>query len=296
MTSAEIAAGSGWPRRRTLVALFGLGGVLGAAGWTVFEEAADRSAGAGQAELLAGTPAVALDLRAELLVEDLAVAGHLSVPVFNLGQRAVTVLEARLYGWLQTGDLELGIPVPPGDWASVPLTIVPDCGEQAQQELELVVRTDSGVRDVTVPLPPGSVDLTWPHGDACSEHRSTGVALDAVGGMLTDQDALRMEVTLRHLRAAASSEITVTSLTAERAGFRAEGTGLPVVVHPGEPGVGVELVWTVDQCDLVGDLAEVPVVARTTSPDFAVRDQPLELPGRGVAALARFSVAACPSR
>lgn len=296
MTSAEGAAGSVWPRMRTLVAALALGGVLGAAGWTGFEEVADRSAAAGQAQLLAGSPIVALDQPGELLVEDFAAAGHLSVPVFNLGKRAVTVLEARPYGWLQTGDLEVGIPVPPGDWASVPLAIVPDCEEQARQELELVVRTDSGDRAVPVPLPSNVVDLTWPHGEACGEPGTTGVALDAVGGVVTDRDALRMEVTLRHLRAAASSEINVTALTAERAGFRAEGTGLPVVVRPGEPGVAVELVWTVAQCDLVGDLAEIPVVAQITSPDFAVRDQPLDLPGRGVAALARFSVAACSSR
>ena len=213
--------------------------------------------------------------------------------VFNLGQRDVTVLQAHPAGWTPTADAELA-PVAAGEWAKLSLAIAPDCEERARPELDLVVRTDGGDHDVTVPLEPDY--LVWPHWEACSNLERTGVALDAIGAVAVEQNRLRMKVALGHVAPAGSSEITVTTLGAERAGFRAEGTGLPVVVRPGGAAVTVDLLWTVERCDLADRLADVPVIARITSPDFVERNQPLELPGRGVAALAGFGGNQCADR
>ncbi len=294
MSPLETSTALGWRRILALVTVFAVGGLLGTSGWSLYEDAADRAATDRQVDLLAGFPMFPLErpIRAPVAGEPFT-PNEITVAVFNLGQRDVTVLQARPAGWTLTADAQLA-PVAAGEWANLSLAIAPDCEEQARPELNLVVRTDGGDRDVTVPLEPDF--LTWPHGEACSKLELTGVVVDAVGTVAIEQNKLRMEVALRHLAPAGSNEITVIALSGERAGFRAEGAGLPVVVRPGETAVTVDLIWTVERCDLTDRLADIQVIAQITSPDFAVRDQPLELPGRGVAALGRFGGGQCSDR
>jgi hypothetical protein len=229
----------------------------------------------------------------EPIVGEPPIPSEFTVAVFNLGQRDVAVLQARPAGWTLTADMEL-VHVAPGEWTNLSLAIAPDCEERAQPELDLVVRTDGGHYDVTVPLDPDF--LAGLHGEACSNLQLTGVAVDDVGAVAIEEDSLRMEVILRHIQPTGSSGVTVTALSAESAGFRAEGTGLPVTLRPGDPAETIELLWTIEQCDLTDRLRELSVVAQYVSADSSARDQLVELPVRAVAALARFGGAQCMDR
>jgi hypothetical protein len=283
-------------RRRTivLVAAFAVGSALGAAGWSVFEQAPGRSAVAEQASLLAGPVTWPIEpLGRELTISEAVTSGEINAGVFNLGEGAVTVLAARPAGWLPADGAEHPVVVPPGEWAEVPLLLRPNCAQRPRLELDLTVRTDSGGEHVTLPLPPDGIDLSASHRQVCSEYARRGISLDAVGDVAADGDALRMTIKLRHLGSGDSGDITLTELTANRAGFQGAGVDLPIVLRPDGVAVDVDMLWTVERCDLTDNLVDIPVVVRITRPDFVVRDQPLELPGRGVAALARFSAVAC---
>ncbi|HEX6232635.1 MAG TPA: hypothetical protein VFZ63_05880 [Jiangellaceae bacterium] len=294
MSPLESPTALVWRRMLALVTAFAVGGTLGASGWHLYENAADPAATDSQVDLLAGFPMVPLEQPAREPIAGLPpIPRELTVAVFNLGQREVAVLQARPAGWTLTADLEL-TPVAAWEWTNLSLAIAPDCEEPARPELDLVVRTDGGDRDVTIPLVPDF--LTWLHGEACSNLELTGVAVDDVGAIAVEEESLRMEVDIRHIQPTGASELTVTALSAESAGFRAEGTGLPVTLRPSDPGVTIELLWTVEHCELTDRLADIPLIAQITSPDFAVRDQPLELPGRGVAALGRFGGGQCSDR
>jgi hypothetical protein len=134
------------------------------------------------------------------------------------------------------------------------------------------------------------------HGEACSKLELTGVAVDDVGAVAIEEDSLRMEVDLRHIQPTGSSDVTVTALSATSAGFRAEGIGLPVTLRPEDPAVTIELLWTVEQCDLTDRLGELSVVAQYVSADSSARDQRVELPASAVATLGRFGGGQCSDR
>jgi hypothetical protein len=277
-----------------LLTAFAVGTALGAAGWSMLEQAPGRSAVAEQASLLAGPVTWPIEPTGRgLTISEAVTSGEINAGVFNMGERAVTVLAARPAGWLPADGAEHLVVVPPGEWAEVPLLLRPNCAQRPRPELDLTVRTDGGGQRMTLPLPPDGIDLSASHRQVCSEHARRGIALDAVDGVVVDGDALRMTIKLRHLGSGDSGDITVTELTATRAGFQGAGVDLPIVLRPDGVAVDVDMLWTVERCDLTDNLADIPVVTRLTRPDFVVRDQPLELPGRGVAALARFSAVAC---
>jgi hypothetical protein len=277
-----------------LVTVFAVGVLLGASGWHLYENAAGPAATDSQVNVIAGFPMVPIEQPArEPIVGPPPIPSEITVAVFNLGQRDVAVLQARPAGWTLTADVALA-PVAAWEWTNLSLAIAPDCEEVARPELDLVVRTDDGDRDVTVPLVPDF--LTWLHGEACSNLGLTGVAVDDVGAVTVEEDSLRMEVDLRHIQPTGSSDVIVTALSAESAGFRAEGTGLPITLRPGDPAMTIELLWAVEHCDRIDRLRELSVAVQYVSADSSARDQLVELPVRAVAALARFGGAQCMDR
>lgn len=291
MSPLERTTALTWRRMLALVTVFAVGGTLGASGWHLYENAAGLAATDSQVDVFAGFPMVPVEQPAGgLITRHPPIPSELTVAVFNLGEREVAVLQARPAGWTLTADVEMA-PVAAWEWTNVSLPIAPDCDEPARPELNLVVRTENGDHDVTVPLEPDF--LSGIHGEACSNLELTGVAVDDVGAIAVEEDSLRMEVDLRHIQPAGASEVTVTALSAESAGFRAEGAGLPVTLRPGDPAVTIELLWTVEQCDHTDQLGEMSVVAQYVSADSSARDQRVQLPASAVAALARFGGAQC---
>lgn len=293
MSPLESPAALAWRRMLALVTVFAVGGVLGASGWHLYENAADPAADDSQVDLLAGFPSPLERPAREPIAGPPPIPNEITVAVFNLGQRDVTVVQARPVGWTLTADVELA-PVAAWEWTNLSLAIAPDCEEPARPELDLVVRTEGGDSDVTLPLVPDF--LAWLHGEACSNLELTGVAVDDVGAIAMEEDGLRMEVDLRHIQPTGASEVTVTALSAESAGFRGEGTGLPVTLRPGDAAVTIELLWAVEHCDRTDRLRELSVVAQYVRADSSARDQLMELPVRAVAALARFGGAQCMDR
>jgi hypothetical protein len=274
-----------------LVTVLAVGGMLGASGWHLYENTAGPAATDSQVDLLAGFPMVPFEQPAGGPNDGPPpIPRELTVALFNLGQHDVAVLQARPAGWTLTADMDTAA-VAAWEWTTVSLAIAPDCEEPARPELDLVVRTENGDRDVTVPLEPDF--LAWLHGEACSDLELTGVAVDDVGAVAFEEDRLRMEVDLRHIQPSGASEVTVTALSAESAGFRAEGIGLPVTLAPGDRAVTIELLWTVDECDHTDRLGELFVVAQYVSADSSASDQRVQLPASAVAALARFGGAQC---
>jgi hypothetical protein len=283
-------------RRRVLalVVIFATGLVLGAIGSDLRAQVADRSAAGGQPNLVAGSFAWPPRTVSEWTISELAARGEFAVLMHNLGESAVTVIAARPHGWTPIGNAEIGTRVPAGEWARVPLIARPDCAESARPEIELVVRNRDGDQDITV-ASPGPVDLAEIHRTECQLPASSGLAVDTVGLVVHEHSTLRMQLSLRHPGVSDADEITVTRLVAEWSGFRAVGAGLPVELRPDDGKMTVELAWTIADCDLAANLADMPLTVEVTGPESVAGEHRLQLPARGVAALARFSAVTCSS-
>lgn len=283
-------------RRRVavLVAAFAAGLVLGAIGWDLRQQLPDRSAPVDQAVLVAGSFAWPDRVVFEWTISELAARGQFAVFMYNAGETAVTISAARPHGWAPIQNADLNTRVPPGEWAKVPLIARPDCAEFARPEIDLVVRTDDGDQDFTV-ASPGPVDLAEIHRTECQLPASSGLAADAVASVVQERSTLRMEISLRHPGGSDADEISVVRLGAEWAGFRAVAVGLPVEPQPDDGAMIVEVVWTIEDCGLATNLADMPLTVGLTGSESVAGEYRLLLPARGVAALARFSAVACSS-
>jgi hypothetical protein len=281
-------------RRRViaLVAVFAAGLVLGAFGSDLRQQVTDRSAA--EAELVAGSFAWPDRVVGEWTISELAARGELAVFMYNLGESAVTVIEARPHGWTPIENAEIATRMAAGEWARVPLVAWPDCAESPRREIELVVRTEDGDRDITV-TSPGPVDLANMHRAECRLPESSGLAVDAVGPVVPERSTLRMEISLRHPGVRDADEITVARLNAEWSGFRARAAGLPAEIRRDDGAMTVELAWTIEDCNLAANLADMPLTVEVTGPESVAGEHRLQLPARGVAALARFSAVTCSS-
>ncbi|HEX6231687.1 MAG TPA: hypothetical protein VFZ63_01030 [Jiangellaceae bacterium] len=278
--------GRGWPRFGVLLGICTFGAVLGAYGWTAHEQVAELSAAALEVNLIAGS--VSLELGEEGDGWNSGLVGT----IYYHGRRDVTILAARPAGWVPVGDGARPIPIPPREWTSVPLAATPDCTAPVRPELELLVRTERGDRQVTVPFRQSGEYLALFHQSACLLPEFVDIEVVDADALPPDDGALVIRLGLRHIGPPDGREITVLGVGGETAGFRATSSDLPIVLPPGATQT-ITMRWSVNECTRTAELAEVDVVVRLKSPDLGRQNQPVYLPGHIVAALARFGVAEC---
>lgn len=275
-----------WGSMVVLGCVFAVGVAAGSFGWQARERAVEEATAAAEAELVAGPVTVESwpDGR------EAAPWWELTAAVYNLGSREVTALAAWPSGW---SVAEAGTPttLPPDEWTVLPLTVVPECAAAVEPELELVVRTDAGEQELTLPLQPRDGTVYWGRmrQSMCGEQQE-GVVLDGLTTRRGDGH-LEMSLDLRHPGSPDASEIVVTEVYRDTAGFHAAGSGLPLAIRGGDTGTA-RVVWTVEACELTDDLGDLAVALRLES-DSVSREQTVQLPGSAVAALARFGVSEC---
>ncbi len=283
----------GHRRMFALFAAFAAGLLLGAVGLDFRHQLADRLPGSDRAELVAGSFAWPTGVGAAWTISELAARGEFSVLMYNVGERAVTVVAARPHGWAPIENAQGATRVPAGAWARVPLIAWPDCAVSARPEIELTLRTDDGDREITIPAP-GPFDLSIIHRDECQFPASLGLAVGAVGPIV-DGTTLSMEISLRFPGIQDIDDVAVAPLIAESSGFRALAAHRSAPVRHADGTMAVEVEWTVDDCDLAAGMGEMPLNIEITAPERVAREHHVRLPADGVAALARFSAVVCAS-
>lgn len=271
----------GRPLAAALAAVFAVGAAVGAYGWSV----RDRIAESSDIELAAGAVTVEVPSVGTLAASNYRVVAS----VFNADDSDVTVVEARPPGWTVTGS-QPSITLPAREWASIPLTVAPDCHDvPPTPELELRLGAESGGQLVTLPLRPHTSDAFALHSVLCSENEAAvHLLLDDIE-TVSDDDALNMTIPVR-MTAGRTEPVTLSGLDATTPALRATAAGLPMRLAPGETAT-VTVHWTVEDCAAVDQLGEVLLRTRTERPGTI--DFPL--PGRAVAALARLGVDSCSS-
>ncbi len=230
------------------------------------------------------------DLAAMIALEDEEAAqagrpsGHrLSLSLYNLGDSAVTVREARPLGWTAGTGTERT--VPPRQWTAVPLSITPDCDDEPGDRVRLRVSGDGEDDQVTLPVRAGASEAAARHSALCSRPEST-VTVEDVETRTLD-GALEMRLSLQLQGPPDASHTIVYPRGGEVAGYRLEIVRPPLTLRSGETAT-VTARWTVADCDGTNALGGAPLLAVVGS----AAEGPF-LPDRATAALARFSADEC---
>jgi hypothetical protein len=284
---------SATPSRRRWVALgvaFIVGVAAGAYLWQMRHEAAEDAAAAARAadaELVAGT--VVGGLSPGTAVQ------HLAVLLLNNGPREIEVLAIHPPGWEAFPREPTTIPA--DEWATVPMSVAPQCGAPPPIALSVEVRTAEGEQELAVPLPPSGSVLDSVYQQMCAD--GDGPRYAVTTGRIaqlapTEPDSMVMRVELRSLPPGVAFE--VVEATASSGGAIATATNLPVEfsVTRRTPSP-IELTWQMVTCDLTSLLGDVNLELTIATPDGDSYQTFAALPGQAVAMLARFTVEQCPS-
>ncbi|MFW6091112.1 MAG: hypothetical protein ACODAF_04505 [Actinomycetota bacterium] len=275
----------GWPLAVSVVAVFALGTAAGAYGWSVYDRAGESS----EAVLLAG-PVTTQDGRA-LGVDTVGVGAEdfgadsfdVSANVFNGGDSDVTVVDVRPHGWIVDSSPP-ATRVPAGEWASIPVTVTPDCaGPWPDSGVDVRLDSERGVVTAQAATRNGEgFRVFWVV--LCT---GPGIRplLDDIE-ITADGDVLDMRVPV-HVAAWRSDAVTLLGMDSAAPAFQATAPGLPLQLAPGDTET-VTLHWTVENCRTVSQLSDVQLGTRTDA-----QGNLFALPGHAVAALARLGVAAC---
>ncbi|MFW6091801.1 MAG: hypothetical protein ACODAF_07950, partial [Actinomycetota bacterium] len=206
---------------------------------------------------------------------------QLRLSLYNTGDTAVTVREARPLGW--TAETGTDRTVPPQQWTTVPLRISPDCDAAPGDRIRLRVNgdgEDGEDGEVTLPLRAGLGQVAARHAYLCSRPAST-VSIDDVETRAVD-DELEMRLSMRLQGPSDASQTISYPSVVEGSGYRLEVVPPSVTLRSGETAT-VTARWTVADCgetDPLGAAVQLTVGGGAAEPQF---------PNQVPAALARFS-------
>lgn len=280
----------GWPLAVAVVAAFAVGATAGGYWWSV----RDGVNGVSSGELIAGPvtrqESSVLGGESSQLNGLGAVAESaftLSASVFNAGDNDVTVVDARPAGWtVAASPPETRIPA--GEWASIPLTISPDCAQAAPDpELELQLGAESADQRVTVPMFTRGGSTFGSFWLLLCSPAGLGAVLNDIE-IISEDGGVEMRITLRQPSWRAD-DVAVDHLGTNTGAFRAAASDLPLRVAPGET-EATTLRWSVADCAaLSGRLGSIDLVMQAQGSAETL----VPLPGRAVAALTRLGVQSC---
>lgn len=278
-----------WRRWVALGAAFTVGLAAGAYLWQVRHDAAEDAAAAAraaEAELVAGN--VVGGLSPGTTVQ------HLAVMLLNNGSREIEVMAIHPPGWetFPRGTTT----IPADEWATVPMSVAPQCGAPPPIALSVDVSSDEGQQRLAVPLPPSGSVLDSVYQQICGE--DGGLRYTVTSGRIVqlqapEPETMVMRVELRSLPPGVAFE--VVEATASTGGAVATATNLPIQFSPTRRSPSpIELTWRMASCDLTSLLGDVSLGLNVVTPDGDSYKTFTELPGQAVAMLARFAVEQCP--
>ena len=293
--STEAVAGADdrrmgvWRRWAALGAAFTVGLAAGAYLWQVRHDAAEEAAAAtraAEAELVAGT--VVGGLSPGTTVQ------HLAVMLLNNGPREIEVLGIHPPGWetFPRGTTT----IPADEWATVPMSVAPQCGAPPPIALSVEVRSGDDEQELAVPLPPSGSVLDSVYQQMCLEDGGPRYAVTT--GRIAqlsapEPDTMLMRVELRSLPPGVDFEIVAAA--ASTGGATATASNLPVQFSATRRSPSpIELTWRIANCDVTSLLGDVNVELSIVTPEGDSYTTFAELSGQAVAMLARFAVEQCP--
>jgi hypothetical protein len=256
--------------------------VVGVLGSNARRDAADIAAAESEVDLIVGTP---------LLVN--APETPFQVPLYNAGPLEVELLWIRPEGWtIADTAVRHPIAIPPDRWVPIRVRALPDCTNRLSPDvLEVRVQTQAQQRTISLPLPSAGImrDVST---QVCRSFGQVGSYVDDVERMPPPRpDILSMRL---HMRAFDPSvRFTLIDLNASAPGFRMVEASLPVQFEPGAQTSPVDVTWEIADCDLTQGLNDIYLGLGFRDDNGHRQSDGAQLPGRGVAELARFGVEQC---
>jgi hypothetical protein len=262
--------------------------VVGALSSDARRDAADLAAAEAEVDLIVGDP----------LIIDPPEATRdtpFQVPLYNAGPLEVELLWIRPQGW-EVAETAVRRPttLPPDEWVPVRVRAVPDCDELLSPDvLELRVRTQARERTISLSLPRAGV-MQEARLVVCRPFIPVGAYVEEVDVVPSLQpDTLTMRLQMRAYDP--NLRFTLTDVSASAPGFRMIEATVPVQFERGARSFPLDTTWEISGCDLTRTLNEVNLGLGFQNDEGERQREGAELPGRGVAELARFAVEQCGS-
>jgi hypothetical protein len=215
------------------------------------------------------------------------------VPLYNAGALEIELLWIRPKGWtVAETAIRHPITMPPDRWVPVRVRAIPDCTDLVSEDVvEMKVRTQARERVLSLPLPVAGI-MREVHTSVCRSFDQLGAYVEDVNLVPSAQpDTLTMRLDVQpddpNLR------FTLTDVDATAPGFRMIDATLPVRFEPGSPSFRVDIIWQVADCGATRLLDDIYLGLGFRDDDGDRQTGGAELPGRGVAELARFAIEQC---
>lgn len=269
-----------------VVAVLLSGVVVGTYGWRSVQQGND------QVRLAAGPIEVAFS-REEGRPPAVTGPHQLRVMLVNDSGQDTDVVDARLTGWSSfPGYAFSAQQVPAGGSANLRMVVEPDCEGGPAGQLEVDVRTGTGVSTVALALPPE------PHIDIVGHlyrRACEGAApMLSAHNVSVSQEPGAMRVLTMSVRLSSSAPDTrITAVTSAVPGFSVEGPTLPTPITS-LPNAGVDLAWSVVDCAATNELDEAAIDAEVSTGETTAT-LPISLGRTALVELASFAGEVCPS-
>ena len=259
--------------------------ILGVLSSDARRDAADLAAAESAVDLIAGEP-LANPPEADRQTP-------FQVPIYNAGPLEVEVLWMRPQGWqIPETAVRRTVRLPPDQWVAVRVRAVPNCDELLSPDiLELRVRTQAREQTISLPLPRGGV-MQEARTFACEAFTPIGAYIEEVDVVPSKRpDTLTLQ--LRMLAFDPNLRFTLTDVSASAPGFRMIDASVPVQFERGARRFLLDITWEIVGCEATQTLNEVNLGLEFHDEDGDRQTDGAELPGRGVAEMARFAIDQC---
>lgn len=272
-----------WWQWAILAVAVAAGVIAGAIGANARRDAAEIAAAEATVRIIAGEP----------LASTFESGPNLLLPLLNAGPQEVEVLWIRPDGWAIPPEAEPdAIRLPPDTWVGVRSDALPDCSHgPGSSAVELRVRTAAREHTITLDVPPGTT-LSDVHGWVCDASAQVDAYVEDVEVVEPlEPGTLRMRLSMKSYDP--DVRFTLIDLTTSAPGFRMVDASVPVQFERGARAFPVDISWQIVGCDATQTLNDVMLGLELEDDQGRDRESGTQLPGRGVAELARFAVAEC---
>lgn len=260
--------------------------VLGVLSSDARRDAAELAAAETAVDLIAGEPRIANPPEANGETP-------IQVPIYNAGPLDVELLWMRPQGW-ETGQstVQRSMTLPPDQWVAVRVRAIPNCDELLSPDvLELRVRTEAREQTIELTLPRGGV-MQEARAVACQPFTPIGAYIEDVDVVpSTRPDTLTLRLEMRAFDP--NLRFTLTDVSASAPGFRMIDAVVPVQFERGARSFPLDITWEIVGCEATQTLNEVNLGLEFHDEDGDRQTDGAELPGRGVAEMARFAIEQC---
>ena len=284
--TAERVSRPRWWQWAILTVAVAAGLIVGVLGSNARRDAADLAAAESEVDLIVGAPVMVA-----------APDTPFQVPLYNAGALEVELLWIRPKGWtVAETATRHPIALPPNRWVPVRVRAIPDCTDFVSEDVvEMKVRTQTRERVITLPLPMAGL-MRDVHTSVCRSFDQLGAyveRIEIVAPLRADTLTMRLQIHADD----PNLRFALTDLTATAPGFGLIHASLPVQFEPGEVGPDVsrpvDVTWEIVDCEAAQALSDVYLELGFESANGDRQTGRAPLPGRALAALARFDADQC---